>query len=554
MDIWDDLLYKPNKTIKKDKTKSNTNTNTNTTKEIWTETYKPKKESDYIGNKHAITQINDYLTQYAKNELIYYPNLIIRGTNGIGKTCLVNLIADKYKFTIITVNLEKYTTVAKRKTTNTKLKNKTISNLKSKPIYDFYSSLNTSSVAFGITTRKKIIIIDDANNITNTKEKIVLGDLLKINNECKKIPIILITNNKHDKKMSDIFKSVIYPKKDTKRDKHNSCINLTPPTKPEILSAIKKISTAEKIHFNDEEYDDIIDIIYTNIQGDIRKLITILEELKKLYSNDKITEDNIDAYFENSTKKDMDPGIFVAAKHILNEYESIDSVMKWYSMEYTVVPLIVHEQFRGSMHVQHPRTHINDKIDMMYKISKFIAFSDNIDGIINSAQCWNLRHVQGFFACVLPSYYTNSMKHKVNRYVEFKYPTDMSKTSIMKNNNKFIKKIQHIKKLHPISTYDTLNVATLFKALLEKKDIDNVIKIALIYEMTYEQFDSILKIDKFDGKKDKPYLSEDTKKKLELLLSPKEYEIIDLNKKQKTQQNKKQNKRELSKIAASLLK
>ena len=64
--------------------------------ENWLDKYRPKKLSDVMGDKYQIGRIEQFIKQFAKEKIdtnkISSPNIIITGSNGIGKTLIVDLI------------------------------------------------------------------------------------------------------------------------------------------------------------------------------------------------------------------------------------------------------------------------------------------------------------------------------------------------------------------------------------------------------------------------------------------------------------------------------
>src|SRR3984885_10295139 len=90
------------------------------THQNWLDKYKPQKSSDFLGDKYNINQIDKFIKQfYVKNKkqlTIKNPNIIITGTNGIGKTTIVDLILKENDFEKIIPDLSKISITRKNKT------------------------------------------------------------------------------------------------------------------------------------------------------------------------------------------------------------------------------------------------------------------------------------------------------------------------------------------------------------------------------------------------------------------------------------------------------
>ena len=68
----------------------------------WLDKYKPKKISEVMGDKIQIQKIERFIKQFAKKTIdinkIPNPNLIISGSNGIGKTLITDLVLKENGF------------------------------------------------------------------------------------------------------------------------------------------------------------------------------------------------------------------------------------------------------------------------------------------------------------------------------------------------------------------------------------------------------------------------------------------------------------------------
>lgn len=476
--------------------------------ENWLDKYKPTKLSDILGDKTQIQQVDQFIKQFAKKNFdinkIPNPNLVITGTNGIGKTLITDLVLKENGFEKVTADLSRIFIARKSKKKKT-TERETIG--PNRTVRTYYLSLknNKQMLPSGEYVYRKIaLVLDDVSNVSKPKEKEAIKAIIKLNNKFKEFPIIIIANTKHSKTVNEIKKMVTYRLRRTFPDgrkedrKITNEIILNPPSYNDMEIFTKKICTKEKITIirkkTDEE--DVYVQIISHAQHDVRRLINILEELKMIYGNKGITLADVEQYEETSKKKDLDPGIYEATRMLLNKYTDINSALALYGEERATIPLMVHENYPLNIRQQYPKMSIDDQIELIYNISKCVSESDKVDGLIYSNQCWNLQPVHGFYSCVMPSYYINSIPGKLCNLEKYKYTQDYNKTSIKKINNKVIKKAQENEFLKKVSIYDFLHMASILKTLLDRKDFETVATLMKPYGLKLKEIESIIKIDK----------------------------------------------------------
>ena len=481
--------------------------------ENWLDKYKPKKLSEVIGDKIQIQRIEHFIKQFTKKKIdidkILNPNLIITGTNGVGKTLVTNLVLQENGLEKITADLSNISVARK-----TKRKKKTEKEVvgTNRTVRTYYMSLENHKnlLSNGEYSHNRIaLVFDDVSNISNPKEKEAIKSIVKMNNKLKKFPIIIIANTKHSKTINELRKMVTYNVKKSTPDgkkENRKIINevvLRAPSYNDIEAFVKNICAKEQIKLVQKKSDD--DDIYVELinhaQYDIRRLINILEELKMIHENSDITLNKFGKYCETSKTKDLDPGIYEATGMLLDKYTTIGDALTIYGEERATIPLMVHENYPSNIRQQYPKMSVDDQIDIIYDISKCISESDKVDGLIYSNQCWSLQSVHGFYSCVMPSYYINKTLGKLHKAIKYEYTQDYNKTSIKKINNKVIKKAQENPFLKKVSIYDFLYIASILKTLFERKDFEAVTHLMKPYGLKLKEIESIIKIDKINKSK-----------------------------------------------------
>lgn len=477
--------------------------NQNIIMESWIDKYKPTKLSEVLGDTTQIKLIENFIKQFTvdnESTKIINPNLIISGTNGIGKTLVVDLVLKENNMEKITGDLSNISINLKSKKKRKMVKEYSNSD---KSIIAYYMSLRNGTKFLtngGKIERKIALVFDDVSNISNPKEKEAIKAIIQTNNRFQKFPIIIITNTKHSKIVNELKKMVTYNKdisnsiKCTKKITNE--IVMKPPSHYELEGFIKKICSIEKLNLVCNTNDNIYIEIVEHAQYDVRRMINILEELKLIYKDSEVTIEKFHQYCNISKTKDLDPGIHEATRTLLNKYTNMNDALSLYSEERATIPLMVHENYPLNIRQQYPRMSPSEQIDIMFDISKSISMSDKIDGIIYSNQCWNLQPVHGFYSCVIPSYHINKKPNKLCKREIYKYTQDYNKTSIKKINNKVIKKAQDNWTPKMIALYDFLYIASILKNLMEQQKFEKIAELMKPYNLKIKEIESIIKIDK----------------------------------------------------------
>lgn len=212
------------------------------------EKYKPKLLDDFYldDNKKKLLKF------FLQTENL---NLLIIGNICTGKTCILNILINEYfdfNNSLIANNVLY------------------VSSLKDNGINYFRNDIKTFSQTNNLFNKKKLVIIDDLENINDQSQYILLG---LINKYKYKINFILTVNNYQ--KILDGYLS------------HLNIINLEYPTYKYLYDLTKTILEKEEIDIEINLIDDII----TNSNNSIKNILNIIE--KFILYNCKITKNNI---------------------------------------------------------------------------------------------------------------------------------------------------------------------------------------------------------------------------------------------------------------------
>lgn len=460
--------------------------------EEWLSKYSPKETNDLLCDQRIVTFIKQWLSDFKKNKQInfsknkgktkrikisindgdlscsdnekvsekktskqYKPNLLVQGSHGIGKSSAINVIIKECDYEVNVIN------------------------------FSFKNSKNVKDILNGILYGRNIInmingnkkhivlVIDEVESISSQTEKKFITSLIKYNDTCYFFPIIFISNTKHNKIISDIKKKSVV-------------LRFPDPTLTDIYKLGKHISNIESIIYdNDNTYEQII--YYS--QNDIRKLIIVLADIKKIFGS-KITCSNVDSYLNSIIKKDVETELYDTTRDILFYYKDIDTCFKSYNTEKVLLPLMVQQNY---INILNRKNNLSD----ICQISDLLSCGDIIENNIYSEQNWDIQDIHGLYTCVYPCFILDNIKKKNSQKIEF--TTDLNKTSIKNINKKNI--ICVSKYLKNSNIYDVMYISKIIKKLIDKKQFDKCVEIFKIYGIKMDGYESLLKIDKIDNSK-----------------------------------------------------
>lgn len=464
--------------------------------DIWIDKYKPKKINDLITNTQAVRSIYAWLVSYnankkkalaiineKKNKKVKSVKsvknnktdkaktdkkeekfkekscMLITGGHGVGKSITIEIILKELGYNILRLN-----------TASLKV-GKNVNDV----IHKLLTSSNIVNVINNNENKKIAVLFDELESITSSAEKACIVALQKYNELNWHCPIIFISDEQHNKLTSDIKKS-------------SFVVKLYSPYDSDMKKILFKIKNEENIKINDGR---VINHIITHVQGDIRRLIFTLEDIKNAYGNKLITYDMIQQYTIVSNKKDININLFIATDELLYNYTNIDTCLKLFESEKVLLPLMVHQNYiRGVMNNCESD---EDKYDLIQKISDSLSTGDVIENFIYGEQNWNMQEIHGFYTCAAPSYYlSEKITKKKGNAVDF--ANDLNRTSIKKINKKNITNTN--KCFCNMNIYDYIYINKIIRKLIVRNNIKECAQLMKQYNIELEHIETLLKIDK----------------------------------------------------------
>jgi DNA polymerase III gamma/tau subunit len=359
----------------------------------WLETYDEVKDflrssgllkKSSKGRKKKLVNISEIELEYSKRK----GNLLITGPHGCGKSSIASIILKDLNYEVINLNML---------------------DPKIKIDIDLIAKLSVNNCIN--TDKKMVLLIDELESVITLNDKVGVFNIIKDNNFNRWMPIIIITNNQHNKQLNE-----------TK--KYSNEVKVYPPFQSEICKWVYNICKNEKISL---EYDQINKFI-EYCQNDMRKILIQLDELKINYGTSKINGSIIDNFTSIMKKKDLDFDLYKATDKMLTDYKDIDTCIELYETEKVLMPLMIHENYYKFI--------IPDKYA---KVLDNLSTGDILENYIYGEQNWDLLELHGFISCAIPSYYINKYSNgkKTGTLV---FAADLNRTSVKKMNKKNINK------------------------------------------------------------------------------------------------------------------
>jgi replication factor C subunit 1 len=372
----------------------------------WLETYYEVKDFLKIngllkksskGRKKKLINISDKEIEYSKRK----GNLLITGPHGCGKSSIVNIILKDANYEIINLNMLD---------PKIKIDVDLISKLSTKNNL-IESSNKSNSDDSDDKNNKIVLLIDELESVITLNDKVGVFNIIKDNNYNRWMPIIIITNNQHNKQLNE-----------TK--KYSNEIKIYSPYPSEINRWIQNICRLEKMILDYDQINKFIEYC----QNDMRKILIQLDEFKINYGNSRINDIIFNNFMHIMKKKDLDFDLYKATNKMLTDYKNIDTCIELYETEKVLMPLMIHENYHKFI-----------KSDQYIKVLDNLSIGDILENYIYGEQNWDLLEIHGFISCAIPSYYINKYSNN-NKNTNLVFAADLNRTSVKKMNKKNINK------------------------------------------------------------------------------------------------------------------
>jgi DNA polymerase III delta prime subunit len=435
--------------------------------QLWIDKYKPKTMEEIYGNKKILETLNNYVSNLKDNPKLQ-KNILISGPCGIGKTTIANILFNKHNYRVIEYN------------SNNIEGAKTIKNVIQKSLYH-----GNVLEMFNQDNRTTGIIIDEFDSLISLGPKGGLSELMSILQKSSK------SKNKKDKiSVPIIFTSKLTPdKKLTELRKYVKEFKLKSPTQFEIGKLIQNIVQKENIKID----LDALNIYIKHQGGDIRNNIN---NLCYLCSNKThITLENINNYIDSSTNKDNDYQLYDGIqKTFLGNKISYFDLENIYHMDTFFVPLLLYENYLKVIFSK--KCSQEERIKLLKCISDYNGMHDILHDLIFKNNYWELLSYMPYITTAVINLELKKYK-LLDTELKLNYRTIF--TNISQYNIKYRKYVNLV--LHTnnniirIKDIDFL-LEIIFYYVKNKKKKNCLIKILQFYNINYEYFIDIIRLNK----------------------------------------------------------
>jgi len=214
----------------------------------WTQQYIPKSVSEVIGQDRAVANLKKFVINH-KNER--KKALFLHGPTGSGKTCAVYAIAKEMDLEIVELNASDFRTG------------------------DAIASIvGNASKQMSLFARGKIILVDEIDGVSGTKDRGGLPELARLA-DTTKFPMVLTANDPFDKKFSGLRKKT-------------ALVEFEPLGYAQVLEIVKRIADTEKIDYE----EDALKAVARRCGGDARAAVN---DLQMLCAGGKLRKEDLEA-------------------------------------------------------------------------------------------------------------------------------------------------------------------------------------------------------------------------------------------------------------------
>lgn len=395
----------------------------------WLNTYRPKLIKDFKTNKNEVEKAVEWIKNYKKDSSNSKKVLFILGNTGTGKTLLADIIFSEYNYQKIELNS---TDIRSQKKIGEFLKKSLTyknvidmfhdGNLPIGILIDEIDTICKLSDKGGFTEFLNILKQNEKcetqkKNINDKKKtkkaKILIDDYIKLYN-----PIICTSNDINDKKINEL-------------KKYSEVIILQKITNEENLEIINDLYKK-----NNQKIDEDVKLDISNYsQGDVRRLILLLEELY-FYSNGNLITKTVFNNFKNTfQEKKEDIQLLDYTKILLTKKLTISDAQKYFDTDCLLTPLMIYHN--SIDYIKNAEDTTKKKLNVYKDVLESLCIHDTIQTNIFEIQDWDeLYHISSVYGSALPNYYFNKLTNK--KEVTIQFTSLLNKISQMYVNKKLL--------------------------------------------------------------------------------------------------------------------
>ena len=441
----------------------------------WIESVIPKSLDDIEIYKNEIEIMENWIKDYKNKVPSCKKVLLIMGNIGTGKTLLAELLFKKYMYDKIELNSTDFRS-------QKKLSDFLRKTLCFKNVMDLFCG----------ETKPIGLLMDEIDTMNNDKGG--LGEFIQILKEDEKCAKDL-KNNKKIKDYINLYNPIvctcldIYDKKINDLKKYCQVVTLKKLNVKDVTLLINKI-------YKDVKFEKkIIQELFTFADGDIRKLLSALDNLKDITEkNNKITlknMTNLNLIFE---KKNNDVQLLEAAHNIFFKKVSFYESILYYHLEPYFLPYMIYHNLDNF--IANTNLDILSKIKLYKNVLNSICQFDIHQNFLFEMNDWGeLNEILAFHGVYNINYLINFEEYK-KKDINIEFTNIMNKMSQSLVNKKLINCAKYSFKKTYVEINEIIYLSVIFiDSFLDFKNIHNIKDEVKTPKKTTKKKKDIIKIE-----------------------------------------------------------
>ncbi|XP_022092745.1 replication factor C subunit 1-like isoform X2 [Acanthaster planci] len=465
---------------------------------LWVDKYKPQNMKQLIGQQGERSCANKLLkwlkrwhdnnfgpnkdrARFSKDDGFCFKAALLSGPPGIGKTTTAELVCKELGFKTLELNAS---SSRSKKTLDLVMKEF----LHTDSIEGYFKAGGGESKGQEVEVHRQCLLMDEVDGMSGNEDRGGIQEFIQMIKKSH-IPVICMCNDRNHPKIRSLA---------------NHCFDLRfyRPQVKQIKGAMLSIAFKEGVSIPPQAMDHII----TASNQDIRQVLHNMSMWSAGMKN--LSQDQVDSDAKKA-KKDLKLGPWDVLKQVFAcdeeaEKMSLTDKMGLFFHDYSIAPLFVHENYL-SIAPKRAKGDIKQHLGLLSRAADSICSGDLVDRAIRTTQRWSLLPTQAIFASVLPG---DAMKGYMRGMIQF--PSWLGKNSSRNKNRRLLQEIQQHMRL---SSSGSMNDITfdyvprlrdfLTQPLLtqESDGVSEVVELLNSYDLTREDFDTVLEVSQFEGKK-----------------------------------------------------
>ncbi|CAH3146276.1 unnamed protein product [Porites lobata] len=463
---------------------------------MWVDKYRPRTVKQIIGqqgDKSNMRKLMNWLRDWEKNRKkppskssffkkdqdgSMHKAALLSGSPGVGKTTTATLVCEELGFSYVEMNASD--------TRNKKTLEEHISQSLSNKTMDGFLPGHKAD------PKKHVLIMDEVDGMAGNEDRGGMQELIGLIKNTK-IPVICMCNDRNSQKIRSLA---------------NYCFDLRfqRPRVEQIKGAMMSIAFKEGLKIPPQAMEQII----LGANQDVRQ---VLHNMSMWTAKEKsLNYDQAKAEAARA-QKDIKMGAFDAVRKLLSGNESskmnLSEKSDMFFCDYSMMPLFVQENY-ALVDPGQSRGNLKKTLSLLSKTADSICDGDLVEKLIRQNGHWSMLPMQAMMSCVIPS---DLISGGMGQRIEF--PQWLGKHSKRGRLDRILQELQsHIRlntsasKLSMALDYipHLRKVLTLPLVAQDSTEINSgvsrVIQVMEDYDLTKEDWDSIIEVGQFEGQRD----------------------------------------------------